>query len=48
MNRHSPLFRVAFTSLLLALSLPLLVFTAAHVRHRQLQSKANPRLGEVR
>ncbi len=43
MNRHSPLFRVAFVSLLLAISLPLLVFTAAQVRHRQLQSTANPR-----
>jgi type IV pilus assembly protein PilQ len=43
MNRHSPLFRVAFFSLLMAVSLPLLVFAAAQVRHRQLQSKANPR-----
>ena len=43
MNRHSPLFRVAFLSLLLALSLPSLVYVAAHVRHRQLQSTANPR-----
>lgn len=43
MNRHSPLFRVAFLSLLLAISLPLLVFVAAQVRHRQLNSKANSR-----
>lgn len=43
MNRHSPLFRVAFVSLLLALSLPSLVYVAAHVRQRQLQSTANPR-----
>jgi type IV pilus assembly protein PilQ len=43
MNRHSPLFRVAFVSLLLALSLPGLVYVAAQVRHRQLQSTANPR-----
>lgn len=43
MNRHSPLFRVAFLSLLLAISLPLLVFVAAQVRQRQLKSKANPR-----
>lgn len=43
MNRHSPLFRVAFLSLLLAISLPLLVFCAANVRHRQLSSTANPR-----
>jgi type IV pilus assembly protein PilQ len=43
MNRHAPLFRVAFLSLLLAISLPLLVFVAAQVRQRQLKSKANPR-----
>ena len=39
MNRHSPLFRIAFTAMSLAIALPLLVFCAAHVRHRQLQSK---------
>ncbi len=39
MNRHSPLFRVAFTAMALAIALPLLVLCAANVRHRQLQSK---------
>ena len=43
MNRHSPLFRIAILSLLLAIALPLLVFVASQVRYRQLQSKANPR-----
>ena len=43
MNRHSPAFRIAFFSLLFAIALPLLVFVAAQVRHRQLQSRANPR-----
>ena len=43
MNRHSPLFRVAFLSLVLAIALPLLVFAAAQVRQRQLHSKANSR-----
>ena len=39
MNRHSPLFRVAFNSLALAIALPLLLFCFANVRHRQLQAK---------
>ncbi len=43
MNRHSSFFRVAFLSLLMAVALPLLVFLAAQVRHKQLQSTANPR-----
>ncbi len=43
MNRHASSFRVAFTALLLAIGLPLLVFCAANVRHRQLQSRSNPR-----
>lgn len=43
MNRHSTHFRAAHLTLLLAIFLPLLVFMAAQVRHRQLQSKANPR-----
>lgn len=43
MNRHAPLFRVALISLSLAIALPLLVFLASQVRHRQLQSTANPR-----
>lgn len=43
MNRHSSLFRVAFLSLLMAVALPLLVFVAAQVRHKQLHSTANPR-----
>lgn len=43
MNRHSTHFRAAHLTLLLAIFLPLLVFVAAQVRHRQLQSKANPR-----
>lgn len=43
MNRHASAFRNAFLSLLLAIALPLLVLCAANVRHRQLQSKANPR-----
>lgn len=43
MNRHAPLFRVALVSLSLAIALPFLVFVASQVRHRQLQSKANPR-----
>ena len=46
MNRHASSFRVAFTALLLAIGLPLLVFCAANVRHRQLQSLANPRWKE--
>ncbi|MEK6260069.1 MAG: secretin and TonB N-terminal domain-containing protein [Planctomycetota bacterium] len=43
MNRHASSFRVAFTALLLAIGLPLLVLCAANVRYRQLQSRANPR-----
>ncbi len=43
MNRHASSFRVALTALLLAIGLPLLVFCAANVRHRQLQSRSNPR-----
>ena len=43
MNRHASSLRVAFTALLLAIGLPLLVFCAANVRHRQLQSRSNPR-----
>lgn len=43
MNRHSKLFRVAFLSLVLAVSLPLMIFIASQVRHRQLKSTANPR-----
>ena len=39
MNQHSPLFRVAFNSLALAIALPLLIFCFANVRHRQLQAK---------
>lgn len=39
MNQHSPLFRVAFNSLALAIALPLLLFCFANVRHRQLQAK---------
>ncbi len=39
MNRHSPLFRVAFNSLALAIALPLLLFCFANVRQRQLQAK---------
>ena len=46
MNRHASAFRVAFTALLLAIGLPLLVLCAAHVRHRQLQSRSNPRWAE--
>jgi len=46
MNRHATSFRVAFTALLLAIGLPLLVFCAANVRHRQLQSLSNPRWRE--
>lgn len=48
MNRHSPLFRVAFLSLVLAIALPFLVFTAAQVRQRQLHSKANSRWTKFR
>ncbi len=39
MNRHSPLFRVAFNSLALAIALPLLLFCFANVRQRQLQAR---------
>ena len=43
MNQHASSFRIALTALLLAIGLPLLVFCAANVRHRQLQSRSNPR-----
>ncbi len=46
MNRHSPLFRVAFNSLSLAIALPLLLFCFANVRHRQLQAKGT-RWGQI-
>jgi len=46
MNRHASAFQVAFTALLLAIGLPLLVLCAANVRHRQLQSRSNPRWAE--
>lgn len=43
MNRHSSLFRVAFITLLMSISFPLLIFLAAQVRHRQLKATSSPR-----
>ena len=40
---HVAAFRVVNQTILLAVLLPLIVFCAAHVRQRQLQSTANPR-----